>query len=113
MKKIGWLLFTILLIGAAMLLLPSVLHKPRPHSVTLSWHAPSESARSSVVSYNIYRNTTKQGAYVRLASEVKGLTYHDTAVNPGATYFYVVRSVDREGHESPASEEIRVTVPED
>ena len=114
MKKLGLLLLTILLLGAAVIFfLPSVLHKPRPHSVTLTWHAPAESAKSKVVSYNVYRSTSEKGASVRVASGVKTLSYHDTAVNAGTTYFYVVRSVDSEGNESPSSEEIKVTVPED
>ena len=111
--KFGLLLLTIFLLGVAVIFLPSALHKRRPHSVTLSWHAPAESGKSKVVSYNVYRNTMEKGAFVRVASGVKTLTYHDVAVNPGTTYFYTIRSVDSEGNESSNSEEIKVTIPED
>jgi fibronectin type 3 domain-containing protein len=112
-KKLGLFLLAILLLGAAIVVLPLIRHKSHPHSVTLTWHAPAESAKSPAVSYNVYRSTTESGASVKVASGVKALTYHDTAVNPGTTYFYVVRSVDSGGNESPSSEQIKVTVPED
>ena len=112
MKKLG-LLLAILLLGAVTILLPVVRQKPRGHSVTLSWHAPAESTTSKVVSYNIYRSTKQGGPFVKVASGVEGLSYRDTAVNAGTTYFYVVRSVDSGGNESRASEEIKATVPGD
>jgi fibronectin type 3 domain-containing protein len=111
-KKLGLLLLAIVVIGLAVLFLPS-LHKSRPHSVTLSWRAPEGPANSNVVNFNIYRGTTLGGPYARVASGVHELNYKDTAVNAGVTYFYVVRSVDSAGTESPASEEIKVTVPGD
>ena len=113
MKKLALFLLAILLLGAATVVLPLIRHKPRPHSVTLTWHAPAESQKPQVVSYNVYRSTTENGTPVRVASGVRALTYHDTAVNPGTMYFYVVRSVDSEGNESQSSEQIKVRVPED
>jgi hypothetical protein len=78
------------------------------HSVSLSWTA----SMSTVVGYNVYRSTTSGGPYTLITSTpVAGVTYTDTAVQAGVTYFYVVTAVDANGNESAFSNEASVTVP--
>jgi len=112
-KKLGFALLAVIVLGLAVLFLPSMLRKSHPHSVTLSWHPPEGTNGSKAITFNIYRSTSLGGPYVRVASGVQGLSYHDTAVNAGMSYYYVARSVDSAGAESPASSEIKVTVPGD
>jgi len=78
------------------------------HSATLSWTAST----STVVGYNVYRSTTSGGPYTLITSgPVAGITFTDTSVQAGATYFYVVTAVDVNGIESAFSNEASVTVP--
>jgi hypothetical protein len=83
---------------------------PTPsHSVAISWQA---STSPEVGSYNVYRSTTSGGPYTtRVGWRVMGTTFTDTAVQPGATYFYVVTSVTTSNVESTISSEIKATVP--
>ncbi len=78
------------------------------HSVSLSWTAST----STVAGYNVYRSTVSGGPYTLIStSPVAGVTYTDTAVQAGVTYFYVVTAVDANGNESAFSNEAPVTVP--
>jgi hypothetical protein len=82
---------------------------PVAHSVTLSWVA---STSTTVVGYNIYRGSVSGGPYSKLNSTPNaGLTYTDSTVAAGQTYFYVVTAVDSSGNESVVSNEAAVTVP--
>jgi fibronectin type 3 domain-containing protein len=112
MRKPGVLILGVLLTGTAVTLGLYLRHAPHPRSVTLRWNPPAESASAKVVSYNIYRSTSPGGPYAPLASGVQSLTYKDELVNPGVTYYYVVRSVDKSGRESGYSEELKVTIPD-
>jgi hypothetical protein len=79
------------------------------HSVSLSWVA---STSSSVVGYIIYRGSVSGGPYTVLNSTPNaGLTYTDTTVTAGQTYYYVVTAVDGSGNESVVSNEVAVTIP--
>lgn len=78
------------------------------HSVALAWNASS----SAVVGYNIYRGGQTGGPYTRLNASVQpGLTYSDTAVQAGVTYFYVVTAVDGNSVESTFSNESAALIP--
>jgi hypothetical protein len=82
---------------------------PTPaHSVAISWQASSS---AGVGFYNIYRSNVSGGPYTRVGWRVSGATYNDTAVQPGATYFYVITSVTTSNVESTISSEIKATVP--
>jgi fibronectin type 3 domain-containing protein len=59
----------------------------------------------------VYRSTVSGGSYVRLASKVPDVSYTDTIVNSGRTYFYVVTAVDESGQESRYSNETRAVIP--
>ena len=78
------------------------------HSVALNWSASS----SSVVGYMVYRGTVSGGPYTRLISSADAATtYTDSSVQSGATYYYVVTSVDGSGVESAFSNQATAVVP--
>jgi hypothetical protein len=78
------------------------------HSVSLSWGASA----SQVSGYFVYRGNTSGGPYTRISSGVvPGLSYGDSSVSNGATYFYVVTAVDAQGFESGYSNEAAASVP--
>jgi cellulose 1,4-beta-cellobiosidase len=80
----------------------------KPHTVTLTWKA----SPSHVPGYNVYRKSKSETDYRKINSSlVQGLKYVDTSVESGATYHYVVRAVDAEGHESANSQEFTVAIP--
>ena len=80
----------------------------KPHTVTLTWKA----SPSQVLGYNVYRKSKSETDYRKInPSLVQGLKYVDTSVESGATYHYVVRAVDAEGHESANSHEFTVAIP--
>jgi len=81
------------------------------HQVTLTWDAPSSST-DPVAGYHVYRSTGGSSAYTLLNSSVDAqATYVDTNVQSGATYDYIVKSVDASGVESTASNEATATIP--
>jgi len=80
----------------------------RKHTVTLTWKAST----SKVVGYDVYRSVTRGANYERLnSSPVRELTYTDSSVDGGVTYYYVVTAVDVGGNESPASATTSARVP--
>jgi fibronectin type 3 domain-containing protein len=81
------------------------------HEIDLTWDAPSSSA-DPVAGYNVYRSTDGGGTFSKVNSSPDGqVDYTDTAVQSGATYVYEVKSVDANGVESGASNQISLTVP--
>jgi fibronectin type 3 domain-containing protein len=82
--------------------------KPKRHSVVLHWN-PSPTA--GVISYNVYRGTTRDGPYVKLAALVTDTSYTDWLVSNRRTYYYVVTAVDSASRESNYSEAVSATIP--
>jgi phosphatidylinositol-3-phosphatase len=79
------------------------------HSVALSW---SESAPTGVSGYNVYRGTQSGGPYTIITtSPDSGMTYTDSSVSAGATYYYVVTAMNTTGVESGYSASATATVP--
>ena len=82
---------------------------PPPHQVNLSWVA---STTTTVVGYNAYRSTVSGSYYTQINSGlIPGLTYVDTTVTSGVTYYYVTTAVDADGLESVYSNEASANVP--
>jgi hypothetical protein len=80
----------------------------KPHTARLTWKASS----SPVAGYNVYRSTVSGQKYQKINSSlVQGLTYADSTVLSGKTYYYVTRAVDDQGHESANSNETSVLIP--
>jgi hypothetical protein len=80
------------------------------HGVTLSWGA---STSPSIQGYNVYRSTTSGGPYTKLTTggPINVLTYFDSAVQAGQTYYYVATAVDLSGNESGYSAQAPATIP--
>jgi hypothetical protein len=77
-------------------------------SATVSWASGDPAA----VTYLVFRSDVSGGPYVPLtASPQTELSYSDSTVVSGATYFYVVTELDAAGDESPFSSEVSATVP--
>ena len=80
----------------------------KKHTVTLTWRA----SNSQVAGYNVYRTTTPGENYAKInTSLVQKLTYIDTTVDSGVTYYYVTRAVDIRGSESVNSNEASAAIP--
>ena len=78
------------------------------HSVALNW-GPST---TSVAGYYVYRSVVKGSSYARVnASPVGGMSYADSSVLSGQTYYYVATSVDASGTESVYSNEVSAVIP--
>ena len=78
------------------------------HTVSLSWIAST----STVTGYNVYRSTSNGSGYVKInTSLVSGLTYTDSSVTSGTTYFYVTTAVDSRGNESGFSNQATAVIP--
>jgi hypothetical protein len=79
------------------------------HSATLNWNA---STTSDVVGYIVERADQSGGPYTILtAAPIAALTFTDSTVAAGHTYFYVVVAVDVTGQTSAPSNEASVTIP--
>jgi len=78
------------------------------HSIALNWAGSS----SSVSGYNVYRSTVKGASYAKMnGSLVGGVSFSDSSVQSGLTYYYVATSVDASGNESVYSNEVSAIVP--
>ena len=78
------------------------------HSAVATWSASS----SVVAGYNVYRGTVSGGPYTKLNNLPTALlTFTDTTVQSGNTYFFVTTAVDGSGNESVFSNEISALIP--
>ncbi len=75
--------------------------------VTLTWSAPASTGSSAVTNYKVYRGTTS-GSETVLATVGNVLTYADSTVTNGVTYYYEVSAVNTAG-EGPKSTEVHAT----
>jgi len=81
---------------------------PVQHSVSLTWNAST----STVSGYNVYRSTVSGGSYTKINSSLAAvLTYTDSTVQNGTTYYYVTTAVDSTGAESVFSNEVSAPIP--
>jgi len=95
-------LLTLFLAGA-------MLAQPHP-SVTLTW-TWTQGAGDPATGFHVQRSATTGGPYVVVGTVPLGtLTYLDTAVLVGATYFYVVTAFNPAG-DSPKSAEVTALLP--
>jgi ASPM-SPD-2-Hydin domain-containing protein len=78
------------------------------HSVLLSWTA---SASPDIVGYNIYRSGTSGGPYSKISSLDPNVTYTDSTVANGSTYYYVTTAVDSNSQESSYSNQAQAVIP--
>ncbi len=69
--------------------------------ITLGWNQGDE---ADLAYYNVYRALDSDEGYVLLAGHHQSLSYYDTALESGRTYYYKISAVDGAGNESPACE---------
>ncbi|HTP06910.1 MAG TPA: alpha-amylase family glycosyl hydrolase [Anaerolineae bacterium] len=76
-------------------------------SLTVSWTAATD-PDDAVAEYRVYRGTASNGEDAAAVAIVSGstLSYVDTAVNAGETYYYKVRAFDTSLNASPFSNEV-------
>jgi len=80
-----------------------------PAHLELSW---SISAETDLAGYDIYRKGQDEETGRKLnARPLLTPSYRDMSIQPGRSYSYTVRAVDRAGNESPASEPAAIDVP--
>jgi fibronectin type 3 domain-containing protein len=81
---------------------------PGVDRVFLTWN---ENKESDLVGYHVYRSTASSKDYERLTEKpLLRTTYSDEAVKTDATYYYVIRAVDKAGNESARSAEKKAFV---
>ena len=79
------------------------------HTVALQWQA---SGSSGVTGYNVYRATSTGGPYTKVTpSALSGISYADSGVSSGTTYYYVVTAVASDGSESTYSNQATAVIP--
>jgi glycosidase len=77
-----------------------------PAGIELAWDAIVGDA--SLYGYEVLRSASAGGPYTLIA-RVTGTSYVDTVVSEGATYYYVVRSLDQSFNRSTNSSEVTGT----
>jgi hypothetical protein len=78
------------------------------HSAITNWTAST----SVVAGYNVYRGSVSGGPYTKVnGSLIIGVTFTDTSVLSGQTYFFVTTAVDGSGNESVFSNEVTAVIP--
>jgi Abnormal spindle-like microcephaly-assoc'd, ASPM-SPD-2-Hydin len=79
------------------------------HTVDLSWNA---STSTSITGYNVYRGALSGGPYSKInLALATSMSYSDSTVQSGQTYYYATTAVDTAGVESSYSNEVQVVVP--
>ncbi len=77
------------------------------HQITLIWSMPISDGGSPITNYTIYRGTTS-GGETNLTKIGNVLTYLDTGLTNGVTYYYKVSAINAIG-EGPQSNEANAT----
>lgn len=87
---------------------------PGINCITLTWNA--EKNTTGLIGYNIYRKALLENFRTINTSPVSGITYKDTAVKAGITYYYNIRPVyvgaaSKQASAAPAAPKIPVKTP--
>lgn len=89
---------------------PNAVYTLASKAVVITWKA---STTASVGGYNIYRSTTAGSGYTKIADTASSvLTFNDTSLKAGTTYYYVIRTY-KGTLESVSSDEVSALVPAD
>ena len=83
--------------------------EPIPHSVRLSWLSSSS---PDVVGHNAYRSSSVSGPFTKVNQGlISGLTFTDSTVESGQTYYYGVTAVNGDNLESSMSNVSPAVIP--
>jgi len=88
---------------------PTLSLTPAVGQITLDWIAPSSSGGSNITNYKIYRATSTPSNYALVQTVGNILTWLDTGLSQGTTYYYYITSVNTLG-EGTASNVANATV---
>jgi hypothetical protein len=77
--------------------------------ISMTWQGATDCNGNGVAGYNVYRSTTPGSDYTKVNQEVIAGTSFVDGTPVSGTWYYVVKSVDEDGLESVASEEVSVT----
>ena len=90
----------------------SVQTHPGNGFIFLTWSVPTNNGGSNVTSYNIYHTTTSGSGYILLGTSTT-LSYNDTGLTNGHTYYYIVSATNIAGTGVNSTEvnDIPATVP--
>ena len=97
-------------IGASSAVAPSapqsLAAKAGDGSVSLTWTAPASNGGAAVSGYNIYRGTSADGEGGTAVGTVSGttLSFTDTGLTNGTTYYYTVKAVNSAGTSAASNE---------
>ncbi len=75
--------------------------------VYLGWAEPVDDGGSAVTGYRVYRGIMEDG--LGIVDDVSGLSYSDTGLSTGQTYYYAVSALNAEG-ESVKTDTVSVVV---
>ncbi len=85
---------------------------PGNASVGLAWTAPSSDGGATITGYEVYRGTSPGGeSGTPIASLGNVLTYNDSPVTNGTTYYYKVAAVNSQGTGPQSNERSATPVP--
>jgi len=85
---------------------------PSKHSVTLSWKAPVSSVGGDdKAAYNLYRLNPDSSCTRVNDQPIQQMVYVDHFVEPGKTYRYAAKAINRAQIESGPSNVVEVTIP--
>jgi hypothetical protein len=64
-------------------------------TVYLGWSEPTDDGGSAVTDYRVYRGIMEDG--LGIVEDVSGMSYSDTGLSSGQTYYYAVSALNAEG----------------
>ncbi len=91
--------------------LPTVPATPSVTTVSTTTASLAWNASVSATGYNVKRSTVNGSGYVTVAGNVGGLSFFDSGLTPGTTYYYVVTATNSYGESQPSSSVAAHTVP--
>lgn len=64
--------------------------------LNISWQEVAKTSENAVMTYNLYRTSSEDSVYTRVAGNLSTTSYKDTSLKIGLTYYYFVQAVSTE-----------------